>query len=333
MMKIQKSILVLMSAVMLMGCGSSSSETPAEQPEEEAPAETAKPAAAPAAAKTPAPDSRYSGFETGQTVYDDNNILITLAEIEDDGRSTNVYLDIENNTDTTVRVNVKAGYFDNCIAERHTYRGNDFAPGDKDTNEACFYNRYFKFYMEDAPQMIDLDLEIWDLDGNTVIDRCTASLKSKKAADAVDPSAYMTLLAEISDPHTVQFYQAGADEMILQVCSVPFSAPGHSHALLSVLVKPELTFIHPSCMGKMDGNYYFVLYFEEPTDQSHYYYASNIMVNGEPFEQTYTCMSFPGRGNFLVVGIPKDMAPEDVTSLTFSLYCDNGTPVQVEWPL
>ncbi|MBQ6489233.1 MAG: hypothetical protein IJI75_08385 [Solobacterium sp.] len=330
-MKHTKPMILLLSGLLLTGC-SSGSKTPANTPETGSsdPAPTQKAEQQKPAKETAAAKDQYAGFQIGQTVYDDNDIVIQLKKISDDKSYLTVEFDVENNMSGKLRINVQNIFVDNCTAVRRRMPGNDLAPGEKGTLKEEIEMSYFPFYIEDAPSMIDLQMDIWDLDQNRVVDKCSVSLNSDPAR-IPHPEELMTLLGEMHEPHEIKYYKASEADMYDSTCYMPQALPARALALRQMPEKLRQTFIHPSCMGRNWGDHFYIIYFEETDDESHTYEVINITFNGKTVDYHPSIVSIPGRGSFIRFGIPDDMEQEDVTSLTFTITCDGGSPVDIDW--
>ena len=326
-MKHSKTMILLLSGLLLTGC-SSGSKTPESGSADPAPAketEQQKPAE-----ETAAPKDKYAGFQKGQAVYDDNDVVIKLKEISDDKSYLNVEFDVENNMSGKLRINIQNIFVDNCAAVIRRMPGNDLAPGEKGTLNEEIEMSYFPFYIEDVPSVIDLQMDIWDLDQNKKIDQRTVSLSSDPSR-IPHPEEHMTLLGEMHEPHEIRYYKASEADMHDSTCYAPQALPAHALALRQMPEKLRQTFIHPSCMGRTWGDHFYIIYFEETDDESHTYEVNNITFNGKTVDYHPQIVSIPGRGSFIRFGIPDDMKQEDVTSLTFTITCDGGSPVDIDW--
>ena len=330
-MKHTKTMILLLSGLLLTGC-SSGSKTPANTPEAGSsdPAPTQEAEQQKPAEKKDAAKDKYTGFQTGQTVYDENDVVIRLKKISDDKSYLKVEFNVENNMSGKLRINIQNAFVDNCTAERRRMPDGDLAPGEKGTLSEEIEMSYFPFYIEDAPTMIDLQLDIWDLDQNHVVDKCTVSLNSDPSR-IPHPEEHMTLLGEMHEPHEIKYYKASEADMFDSTCYVPQALPAHALALRQMPEKLRQTFIHPSCMGRSWGDHFYIIYFEETDDESHTYEVINITFNGKTVDYHPVIVSIPGRGSFIRFGIPDDMEQGDVTSLTFTITCDGGSPVDIDW--
>ncbi len=327
-MKLRKSMTALLAAAVLAGCGTSSEgETPSPEVKETAAAESSAEAVPSAEAEEQTP-AQYAGFHRGETVYDDNGILITLKDISEESGKVRVSLDVKNDTDGTVRVNVTEGFFNNCPAEKSGKTGEDIDAGQEGTVKAAFSQMYFQFYMDDEPDVIDLDLSVWNLADNQMLDQRTVTLYSDSYSGETDPAASMEPLGETGGSLPVKFYKAGEADLPIYFCGLPSAVPAHSLARLSA---PGV--INPNCAGWESGGHWYVIYFREDSEEVHRYTADTVVFNeGEEEGVSFFCGSYPGRGNFITVGIPAGMNAADVTSLSFTLRVDERESVEVNWP-
>ncbi len=330
-MKLKKPMILLLAGLLLTGCGKASDtadNTPQSAGSDPAPVQEAEQQEP--AKETPAAEDKYAGFQAGQTVYDDHDVVIRLKKISDDKSYMKVTFDVENNMSGTLRINIQNAFIDNCTVGRNKKGAHDLKPGEKGTLQDEYDMSYFPFFIQDAPSVIDLEMDIWDLDQNKVVDKCAVSLRSDRAQE-LHPEASMTLLGEMHEPHEIRYYQASEADMIDSTCYAPQALPIKALALRKMPEKLRPAFIHPSCAGRTWGDHFYIIYFEETDDESHRYEVTNISFNGKTVQYTPSAKSFPGRGSFIRIGIPDDMEPGDVTSLTFTITCDGGSPVDVEW--
>ncbi len=328
----KRNMICILGALLLAGCGSPAAPAPADKtPAAEEQAAVSAKTPKPAAAAAPQQNTAYAGFTRGQTLYEANDVLITLADITDEPPYVTVSLDVENKTGSTVRVNVMRGFFDGFEAPRNARGNSDVGPGEKKTLSMDFDQLYFPYYIEGEAGLIDLYLELWDLDKTNLFDKCTVSMTSGNSSGGFDPAGSMRPLG--SGEHAVKLYQAGAGYLSVFYCGIPSSLPLSGLALLSPPRKIRSSFIHPNCAGRVDGDYFYVICFEETSDESHLYTAENIKINGESTElgQYGGVRSFPGKGGFWYVGIPAGLDPEEVRSLSFTISCDNQQIDEVTW--
>ena len=330
-MKYRKIMLFLLSAGLMSGCGNASQpdQTPSDAkntPEaaaESTPAENTAPETAP-----------YAGFEKGTVLYDKDDVRIALDGIEDDGSHLTISCMVENSTDHVVRVNFGDGYFDGVYAERTNVQIGDFEPGAKETKSVTYSEKYFEYYITDEPHTIEMNVDIWDLDHNNKTDSFTAALESAENSSVSDPAAALQLLGEMNAPEPVRFYQMGLVNRKLPVCFVPSGIPARALARLAMPQAMRSSFVNPSCMGVMVGDWSFLVYIDESdvTEKQAMYDASDFLINGEPAScYAYTVQSHPGHGSVMMIGVPEGVTPDDIQSFSFTIHCGDRQSVEVSW--